>query len=512
MKLLLLILLVPSVISRDLPTMKALMKKQDYPAVISLADKYPSLFRSATERGWLALSHAKEGQFADATYHCRLALEIENLTACREMLKSIRSREPGLYRLGTALYLIKTADYRKSMDLLAQHLLDEKIPEETRAREELLSVLKRGTLYHLMDEVIRTSPRKTGLISAYEKEVQSFVIKTRFWLKRKESLNLQEDGEFISMMTAISGENEFDMAARLASFLQSEMEQNGFQEHLALRLARLLIATGSIQKADEYVGTIEGSIGTPIHRFSLKVLKEDISRLLAKKSGESLPQPEEGARKVIDVAKALPKSAMAGLPVAVETTSTLNLTPLDFSELELATPSDLSPYKRIIEAYDKRMAQNPSEYEKRFLFKELDDAYYDLRDGEKTTEAFHAWLNTSEAQDFVHRVNEMEKEFLKVDQINAKAFEGEADRFAMDLSKANTQDQKLRVLSNYAGKWDKLVFGKNTNLFVQGAAVAYRDTDEGRRVAKMVYDLVQELKLLPDDMYIPPDFLEERDW
>lgn len=493
----------------DIIEVRKLYEAKKFPAVIAMADKYPSLFKDAREMAWLARAHFEVKSFSKAVHQCFLTLEKEDIPWCKGMIRTLRDRQPGVYKLGLALYQLQILETRKAIDTLTEITLEHK-DEALAAREILIPQLRKGGAYHLIHEHLSQALEHSPILKHWATQMENYKRATRAWLSKAKP-KLPDDENTMYLWLAVSEENPQDFAQKLQDYYQKQLEEGGFNETLTVRKGALYLAEGKLEELAAYLEVVSPSIGSPIPRHSLLHLKTRLEELQKLKSLSQAPPAPVIAKVQQDVLAPTQALAIAGLPQSSGEPG-LNLTPIDTSELLLASETDFSPFHRLYEEFLLRMSKNPSPYEQRFLYKELDKAYDKVSDHPKAGLALDAYVNTDEGKRFLAQANQMAQEFEKEDKVNAQFFNGEQGRFENALSMAKTREDKLRVLSNYAGKWEKLVFDDSTNLFVQGAAIAYRNTPEGKAIAKRVYELVMELDILPKDLDIPPDFLAERDW
>ena len=494
----------------DLIQVRKAFEARQYKVVLQIAEKYPSLFREARESGWLARSLYEEKNFPRAAFQCHLVLEKIDFSWCTGMLRALKDKQEGAYLLGLSLYQIHTLDNRKAMDTLSE--ITNRFSEYAlAAREELLPLLRKASAYHLMHEHLTAQQTDSAKILSFRKQMKDYE-NSMAQLVKQNKLNLKDHDNSLYQWLAVSEQNILEFSEPLMQKYREQLNEDGFSELVALRIGMLLLTQEKFEELAAYLESIRPNIGSSISKHSLTHLE---ARLAHKQNLLKI----KSAPAAVTIAKVreeyFPPSAtlaIANLPVSAVSDSGLDLTPIDQKPLFSARMDDFSPFHDLYQDFLSRMQKNPSNYEKRFLYRELDNAYDAVSDHEKAGPALDAYLATSEGQKFQAEADKMAQEFEKEDLVNAEHFNGELNRFQKSLSTAQNREDKLRILSSFAGKWEKLVFDRDTNLFVQGAATAFRKTSEGKALAKMVYELVTELKILPADMDIPPDFLSERDW
>ncbi|MBW7875012.1 MAG: hypothetical protein H3C47_03360 [Candidatus Cloacimonetes bacterium] len=494
----------------DLIQVRKAFEAKQYKAVIQIADKYPSLFREARESGWLARSLYEEKNYPQAAFQCHLVMEKIDFAWCTAMLRALKVKQEGAYLLGLARYQIHTLDNRSAMDSLSD--ITNRFSElALSAREELLPLFRKASAYHLMHEHLTAQKTDSPIILGFRKQMQDYQ-NTMSQLIRQKKLTFKDHDNSLYQWLSVSEQDIPEFSEPLMQKYREQLNEEGFSENIALRIGMLLLVQDKLEELAAYIESIKPNIGSSIPRHSLNHL---IARLEYKqnlKKIKSSPAPVTIAKVREEYFAPSNTLSIANLPVSTSDNGGLNLTPIDQKPLFTARVDDFSPFHDLYQEFLKRMEKNPSNYEKRFLYRELDNAYDAVSDHEKAGPALDAYLATSEGQKFQAEADKMAQEFEKEDLINAEHFNGELNRFQKSISIAQSREEKLRVLSSFAGKWEKMVFDRDTNLFVQGAATAFRKTSEGKALAKMVYDLVTDLKILPADMDIPPDFLAERDW
>ncbi|PCJ18026.1 MAG: hypothetical protein COB02_11910 [Candidatus Cloacimonadota bacterium] len=505
----LVLIFVGSIFSIDLIDFENMYKKKQFKKISNYGEKYPSKFNSKRGITILSKSNYLIKRYSQASQNCAKGVIEFEMKVCNKILKKIKKIDKAKYFFGLASYYMGQGDFKRAFekfyDLLKLNTKNDKI--RVKLTKMLFKSQKIGYTYEQLLE-FKSQPKALSKIN------ERFLIYKRNYTKMFTKSHRDPSEVPISALyyyLMFNPSNDKEKIQILREKIQ-KFSRYGNSEEEALWLANLLFFEEKYQESNQFLKEITKRLLSPESKLSKDSLQKKLDIKLNK-------------REVKIVEKAVIKSrALARVPVtrleysesdfknAKSFTDSLDLRPLDDSELALASSSNLEVLEEFHKAFQVRNNLKLSDYEERWLFRELDDAEDLLLDNEKTSEALEIYLETEKGKVLKEEYDELHEKILKRDRENSVMYEGELQRFNDLYNRQKGEKSKKIVLSSFVKKWEKTALAQDSNLISQGALNAYRKTDEGKQLAKRIYEIALELKLRPPNLDIGDDFLSERDW
>jgi hypothetical protein len=505
------LLIISSVQSIDRLDIKKAWSEKKPARILGIYEKYPSLFLSGETRYFLAQSFLSFSKPREAVSACAKAAMENQFRPCYKLLKELRKKFPLDYRFGLGRVHYELGDMQKSFR--AYYGLLSEVPTDSESRIYLIRIFQYLQQHDYGWEQLQYLDNLPEDLRRYSRQIEKQIqqLKHRFGKGKRE---YKEDWEAGLYLYVIAAEGPSPSLIEFLSDLYKKREgQEPTSYKYAVRQANLLFAAKKTGETLQTLAMLETQPLPPAQVLSLESLKSRMEKQgLIKlerppqktaahhKSPTQERKPEQFKRPL----------ETPGAPAQYSAVKSMNLKPLDISELPLATADDLSPIHRVEEKVKKRISQAGSDYEMRHIVRELDRAENELLKSESSSQALEAYLKSQRGQEIQELVQEQETKFEKVDQKNAAQFNGEYNKFQEAMDSAGTQKEKKKKFQQFLDRWWRLSQGDDVNLLTQGAIKAYSKTDEGNKLAREVYQLGIELKLKPPHLEMDESFFQDR--
>jgi hypothetical protein len=512
MRILLFLLVISSSLASNRVELQKVYRSKDYRGVISMADKYPSLFSTDAENlSVLAVAYFHVEDLHLAVKTCAFAMNIDpSLRPCNVLVQRVKKENRKAFDLGVGIYEHELHNHKRAFIKFSK--LVEENPENDLYRTWLMQNLyAAGFLDYAMEqlwEIKETNDEVRLMQRTLESRKRSLVA----WFRRLSQKKLtDEHADILYQYLFFEQQSNPDKIAFLRSVYEREEKELGFSQKNALRNANLMLLEKRIADVKKYMDGIEANIVEPLYRFSLDSIYRRIGRLENPETSEEMEalQARLGRRGGGSPALAAASGKSDSGPAIEQQSEFRRQATFDFSDLMFASPEDLSAYEEISREFDAALAANPPMSVKRWLYKQIDDAADEMFGSERTEAAAQAFAATDKGKSLKEKMAKLEQEILVEDQKNASRFANEKTYFDKDFEKAATKEQKLMVLQNYITKWNRIANGDDTCLETQGAFHAFGSTPEGKSLKKHIFGLVQEFEIIPPTMLIEQEFLDE---
>ncbi|MCO4781311.1 MAG: hypothetical protein KC646_03245 [Candidatus Cloacimonetes bacterium] len=493
----------------DMIDFEKLFYKKQYRQVSLYGEKYPSKFSNRKGVSILSKSNYQIKNFANASATCaKGAIEFE-MKLCYKMLKKIKSISSKDYYFGLASYYMEIGDFKKSFEKFYELLKLE--PSNLKIRAKLTNMLYQGRKYSYAWEQLQYFSQVPNSLSKTNSRMQA--LKQRYSNMFSRSTRDPNDVPISALYYYLmfNPTNDQEKIQTLRSRIQ-KFSVYGNSEEESLWLANLLYIEGKYKDSQKLLKEIKSRLISPQSQLSGDALQAKLSKKLTIKVVEVVKRAPRKSNKLTRVPSTKASSLKGVTNDFRRSLDGLDLRPLDDSELPLASTANLQVLKDFHEAFQRRNKMEMSDYEERWLFRELDDAEDLLLEKEGTEEALKAYLASEDGKVLKTEYVALQAKILERDQENAVMFDGELKRFNNRYDTQKTDKAKKMVLASFVKKWEKTALAKDSNLVSQGALNAYRKTQEGKQLAKRIYEIALELKLRPPNLDIGDDFLSERDW
>ena len=190
-------------------------------------------------------------------------------------------------------------------------------------------------------------------------------------------------------------------------------------------MANLIHIGGDFIRAKDFLLEIEDVIGKLVHLLSMDSLYRRIERFQVVIMVKIVIRIEELKT------HHQPKNKTPSLKLSFDTANYKslhkqhNLSALPSSDINLATVEDLSQIHAAEREVYNRLSKDPSDYEKRWILKEIDRIDNELLSNENTATAREAFLKSERGQALTKQVERLEKELRRKYKKNARIFKGE---------------------------------------------------------------------------------------
>ena len=489
---------------------KAAWQKKNYALVIGMSEKYPSLFNSGELAFLLAQSLLEIKKVHEAASVCFKAAIQEKHEGCYSLLRDIRKSSPREYRFGLGKANFELGDMGKSFRAFYS-LIDEN-PDDQNVRNFLVKIFKYLQENDQVWEQLQYIKEPSQELESYATKISNQVLNIGNRLEKNPSLLQEKWQDGIYLYAIASKKPTTDAVSFLKSLYEKKLTAEPDLLGLRLRLANLFFAQKKIENAKNAIQELEKEPLSARLTLSLSSLKLRMSLENETELAQSdLPSANESTKKEQSPPKALVSfETKDSFSRIISEVKKLNLSPVDLSELPLATASDLGPIQRVEDAIRSRLDAATSDYEKRYLIIEIDRAENELLIRESSAEALDSYLRSPKGRAMRKLVEKYESEFEPADRENSKQFNGEYDRFQKAISTSKSEKERKRVLQGFLDRWWRLSEGEGVNLLTQGALKAYSESREGKKLAREVYKLGLELKLNPTNLKLGEAFFQDR--
>jgi len=502
---------------------KKAFQSNNFDRIVSWGEKYPSLFSNSQMAQLLAISFEKLNRTDEAVSACsKAALEYEN-KYCYKFLRGIRKENPGAYNLGLAKYHFKVGNTKKAFQYFYKVVQSE--PANQEARRFLTRIFQYLNNYDLMWEQGQYVTETDFEFNKVWRRLESQIRQLRFSFKNHKGDYGDKDIKSVNLYVLSTKSPRKDAIDFLESTYDKIEERRGNSETLRLKRANLLFAREKYSELKTYLESIKPAIESNVSKLSYQSLVDRLANRLQKPEelqvasrNSSVSSNGGGQSSNVAASPAGGLSESGGFSAEDLKklrdnfpTKKFNLTPIDAPDIALANANDLSPIHRAVDKIEERLSSNPTEYEQRFLVKEMERLDNELIRRENSEAARNMFLESARGKKIYAKYEELQRSFEARDRQNARQFAGEYDRFMNSVNSApNKRIKKLRFLG-YLDRWYKLSTSDKVNLETQGAINAFRKTAEGRRLAREVLKMGTEMGLKPPNLEMPEEWLQDRE-
>lgn len=506
---LLALVLVQTNYSLDMVDFENLFYKKQFKKVSLYGEKYPSKFTNRKGISILAKSNYQIKNYSNASEVCaKGAIEFE-MKLCYKLLKKVKKLSSKDYYFGLASYYMEVGDFKKSFEKFYELLkLD---PSNLKIRAKLANMLYQGKKYSYTWEQLEQFSTIPGSLSKTNSRMQALKQRYSGMFSRSSRDANEVPISALYYYLMFNPSNDQEKIQTLRDRIQ-KFSVYGNSEEESLWLANLLFLEEKYKASQQLLKEIESRLISPQSQLSRDALQKKLDKKLSIKIVKAVKTVRKKKRALTRV----PTEITSGLKDVTndfrKSLDGLDLRPLDDSELALASTANMEVLKEFHESFQRRNKLEMSDYEERWLFRELDDAEDLLLEKETTEEALKAYLSTEDGKTLKAEYDDLQGKILERDVENAVMFDGELERFNSRYETQKSDKAKKMVLASFVKKWEKTALAKDSNLVSQGALNAYRKTEEGKQLAKRIYEIALELKLRPPNLDIGDDFMSERDW
>ncbi len=510
----LLILLLVASNSYAISTIKIrkFFKAGQYNKVIAAYEKYPSKFNEGILLRLLSLSYQKLNKKEESVASCASsAINFED-KYCYKYLQKVKTEDLKTYQFGLAIHHYNSGNSPLAFQFFYK-VIDQD-PEHNRSRAYLFKIMRQMKQSDYAWEQYDLLSKKPKFIRKEEKRFKRQILRQEYvYTKLNQELIIKDHNAIYFYLLSTTKPIRQDALKLLKDYYQKRLDARGADPKLLLRMANLIHIGGDSIQAKDFLLEIEDVIGKPVHLLSMDSLYRRIekripaSNQVAKNRQKNLGVEDSSStqeRKTPSIKLTFNSANYKSLH------KQHNLSALPSSDINLATVDDLNPIHAAEKEVYNRLSKNPSDYEKRWILKEIDRIDDELLLNENTTAAREAFLQTARGQALTKQVQKLEKELHRKDKQNARIFEGEHSKFKKSMKSAqSTQDQR-RAFLGWVDRWYRLSNSNHVNLETQGAINAYQKTPEGQRLTKDVIEMGLKLKMKPANLDLPEEFLHLR--
>jgi tetratricopeptide (TPR) repeat protein len=463
-------------------------QKKNYGAVVGLYDKYMAVFnQNANYLSLLGESYLHLEKKPDAIKVCMRSMQLEQTRRCSLILGRLRSEDEKFYERTLADFFLEIGD--RDQAFLKYYRLHRIDPDDKHYRIGFAKIFAWQGLWDFVQEQIweiGSAAEVQELLKRLEERGRRLRRYCDFY---KDKLG-PEHGDNVYEYVFYEQKNLAPFVDFALDYYKTQLEETGFSERMVLRYANLLFLKGKKDELRDYLKEYGSMIGTPQYVLSLNSLV----RRMVMPEEEKEPEDDKGEQETDkEVEVVLPKIVMT--PQAAPDSRPMDLTPFDFSAIDLATTDDLSPFKSLHTEFLQRMSQNPTDYEKRFIYSQINDKMYTLMTDspDVVDRPVYQYFNSPEGKIFYEKLQKLEGPILEADKRNSQFFSGEYQRFNDTVGKFKTQMDKKDALKGFYLKWKKLA--EHPNLEVKHAWTHYtEETPEGKHLMRRVFELVQQFR------------------
>ena len=489
---------------------RKLFKAEQFSKIVSIYEKYPSKFNEGVLLRILSLSFQKLNKTEESVASCASAAINFEDKYCYRYLKKIKNEDLKTYQFGLAIHHYNSGNSPLAFEFFYKVI--EQDPEHNRSRAYLFKIMKQMKQSDYAWEQYDLIVQKPKFIQKEEKRFKRQILRQEHvYTKLKKDLIVKDHNAIYFYLLSTNKPIREDALRLLKDYYQKRLDARGADPKLLLRMANLIHIGGDSIKARDFLLEIEDVIGKPIHLLSMDSLYKRIEKRIPgskpvtqnyKKDSDKESSPDEKETPKINLSfdstnyKSLHKQH--------------NLSALPSSDINLATVDDLSPIYAAEKEVYRRLSKNPSEYEKRWILKEIDRIDNELLFNDNTAAARESFLNTKRGKALIKEVEKIERELRRKDKQKAKIFKGEHQKFKQSMKSAKSVPAQRRAFLGWVDRWYRLSNSNHVNLETQGAINAYQKSPEGQRLTKDVLEMGLKLKLKPANLDLPEEFLHLR--
>ncbi|MEE2923181.1 MAG: hypothetical protein VX619_00235, partial [bacterium] len=169
--------------------------------------------------------------------------------------------------------------------------------------------------------------------------------------------------------------------------------------------------------------------------------------------------------------------------------------PLDLSELDLATPGDLSAFEKLSEDYFNRMKQMKTQAQERWLYEQVNKKFFEMwsHHMDPTKHAFAAFKESEKSQAIMNDMAKRQATYENLDKQNSKMFAGRLSKIDSLLNSTNDREAKIKILRDFRRNWS--FYQNSSNPALKGAWDQYLRSDEGTSLLNRVKRELREHNL-----------------
>ena len=491
---------------------RKLFKAGQFKKVVSIYEKYPSKFNEGILLRMLSLSYQKLNKKEESVASCTSAAINFEDKYCYKYLQKIKNDDLKTYQFGLAIHHYHSGN--SSLAFQFFYKVIDQDPEHNRSRAYLFKIMRQMKQSDYAWEQYDLLSKKPKFIRKAEKRFKRQISRQEYvYTKLNQELIIKDHNVIYFYLLSTTKPIRQDALKFLKDYYQQRLDARGADPKLLLRMANLIHIGGDSIGAKDFLLEIEDVIGKPVHLLSMDSLYRRIEKKIP--GSNQMVKNRDKSLEVED-SSSTQKNKTPSIKLSFDTANYKslhkqhNLSAIPSSDINLATVEDLSPIHAAEKEVYNRLSKDPSDYEKRWILKEIDRIDNELLSNENTATAREAFLKSERGQALTKQVERLEKELRRKDKQNAKIFQGEHSKFKKSMKSAQSIQEQRRAFLGWVDRWYRLSNSKNINLETQGAINAYQKTPEGQRLSKDVIEMGLKLKMKPANLDLPDEFLHLR--
>lgn len=479
--------------SMDMEELQGHFESREFSKIIDAFKKNPGNFQDLGSLTLLGASHHELKQSREALQACIKAMHIQPGGLCAQVLRDIRTKEREIYEFEMASYYLDSADFETA--LIKLFPLSQKKPKDQAVRVALAKAFQGMNRYDFMQEQLWQVDKENEDYKELKGRLFYAIGKIVRNLRRKPAEQLMEfpTGPY-SVVLHEQKQNKMFYPGLLKHYEDIRNDETvELTEEEALRLANLYLIGGDVDRAYAIADEYKDKVGFPTSILSLESLylrlpkRKQVAKVVAS------PATEEELEENLTPYERYIKERKPG-----------KYRPFDFTEVELATPDNLTPFHNLEATYRKRLDEMETPGEKRWLYEQVSDKF-NLMWSDHINPDKHAiatyFLKDHKGAKFLKEIEEYHEKYEQEDKRNASYFKGSTNKLKQRLAQAKDSKEKVRILRQVQMKWNSLEYSSMTDVRMRGAWREYLKTEDGERYLETITSELKSLGLYKELKY-----------
>ncbi len=453
------------------------LAKKEYSKIVKSFKRNPGAFQNAARLNILGQAQMKVGQAKQAVKSCAKAMLKKPYKQCASILRDLRKKNLEVYDSSLAEFYYQNGDDQAAFSKYFR--LYRKYPKNEEYMVGLIQIMM--SLDHL-----DTAQELVWLLDKTNKKSAHYrgLLKLRLSVLKRELANSDK----VSTLDSLSSSYKilFLSQERIQPFFDvlfnhyesvykdSKLDLGDLE---LMYLANLYFLKEDYSSVREIIDSYGKSLVEPRAQISLESL---LSRL-PKQSPETLINSEDTSPDNIDF-ETTSKPNQPSQSKQVDA----RFVPLDLSELDLATPGDLSAFEKLSEDYFNRMKEMKTQAQERWLYEQVNNKFFQMwsHHMDPSKHAFAAFQESQKGQALLSDMGKRQATYKKLDKQNSKMFAGRLSKIDSSLNSTTDRETKIKILRDFRRNWS--FYQNSSNPALKGAWDQYLRSDEGKSLLNRV--------------------------
>lgn len=497
MRLIFFLILVGSSKALSLNEIRQLYEMRKYSAIIGYYNDNPESFSGSRELEILAQAFYSNGDIKMAVRVCARVIDKSPGKMCLRTLRAIKERNPLTYEEEIGWFHMERGQVKDAFSKF--YPLVRKYPQDRNLRRALAQVFQSMKLYdHMLEQLWQMDENEESMSLKQWLKLVAYRLRKRLSEQDIDQM-VEQPGPYYLLIFLEQRQHPVYYEPLLS--LYKERVKSGGSEEEQLHYANLLLIGDQINEARVVADRLESSVQKPLAVLSLESLQLRLPPKQVVSASETDQRREEPKQTIND-------------QLLIQTTNTIDssrtthqridlFAPLDVTELKMATLENLKPFQDLHEIVRRKLAIAKNENERRWVYEQVKEPLIEL-DSSHLDPNIHPveryFEKTEDGKKLTETLTMLAEEARAMDRKNSRRFEGEFERIRDQMSGAQSNGARERILSNFYYKWKAIAEGPYTDIRIKGGWEHYIETAEGTRLLQYVQSEVKKLGRLKEPL------------